>query len=117
MHRRLSRSFHVLAAVGLATAVGAGCDVKTRPNAEQISAAQATPLGYPHQFVVMGDSRIPGVAVFQALLSRRSLPMARFRPAHASSVSIAIATQASVKETTGRPAAPRATLGSVSAAW
>ena len=45
MHRRLPRSFHVLAAVGLATAVGAGCDVKTRPNAEQISAAQAMEFG------------------------------------------------------------------------
>lgn len=59
-----------LSAAGLVIAVGAGCDVKTRPNADQISAAQAKPLVYPHQFVVMGDSRTPGVAVFQALLGQ-----------------------------------------------
>ncbi len=57
-----------LAVAGAVLSLGTACTVPPHPNADQIAAAQAVPLAYPYHFVAMGDSRTPGVAIFEALL-------------------------------------------------
>lgn len=70
MPARLSRPIRGALAACVALCATSACTVKTRPNADEISAAQATPLAYPYDIVVMGDSRTPGVEIFKGLLGQ-----------------------------------------------
>lgn len=70
MRPSLVRPLRGVLAACVAVCAASGCTVKTRPNADEISAAQATPLSYPYKLVVMGDSRTPGVEIFKALLAQ-----------------------------------------------
>lgn len=66
-NRLCRRVVSLAVAVLILAGIGAACDIPSHPNQAEIDEIQAQPVSYPVTFVMMGDSRVPGTAIFAAM--------------------------------------------------